>query len=606
MFTKLQRLSEVLSLNITSVWRLLSILALAIILTTSSASGAFAGRSLSDLSYSGSGALAQILVPPMELTAPTANQLVGSTVALPITVDDITGDGIFTGQFDLLYDPAVITPSGANAGCSAAGTIVGNAGVAPFCSILASGRIRVVLAGASAWTGSGTLVNINFTAIGIAGNTSALTFPALNIEFSNDGGTVPVNPHPGQITLVAPTITVVNTATGAEPNTPNSFAVTVSNSLSVPITVNYATGGGSATLGSDYTATSGTLTFPANTSTLTQTITVPTLDDLITETTENFDLTLSNPINATITGTNPAVGSIADNESGPTLTIANTTPGAETSTANVFTVTLSNQTSSAVTVNYATSSGTAISGSDFTSTSGTLTFPANTTTLTQLISVPTLDDTIFEGTENFTMLLSGATNATIVGTNPETGTIADNETQPTLSIASTTPGAEPATNNVFTVTLTGQTASAVTVNYAAGGGSAISGTDYTATSGTLTFAANTTTLTQTITVPTLDDLIFEGAENFDLTLSGPTNATITGLNPAVGTIADDEGQPTVSIVNMTPGAEPSTGNVFAVTLSSQTISPVTVNYATSSGTATSGADFTSTSGTVTFAPIRQR
>lgn len=221
----------------------------------------------------------------------------------------------------------------------------------------------------------------------------------------------------------------------------------------------------------------------------------------------------------------------------PTVSIANSTPGAEPSTANIFTVTLSQVSALPVTVDYVAGGGTATSGVDYTATSGTLTIPANT--LTQTIPVPTIDDVVFEGPETFNMTLSNAANAAIIG-GPATGTIADDETQPTLSIVNTIGGAElPTVANVFTVTLSGQTASTVTVNYLAGGGSSTSGTDYTATSGTLTFAANTPTLTQTITVPTIDDAVFEGPETFNMTLSGPTNSTVTG-GPAIGTIADNE------------------------------------------------------------------
>ncbi|MBK9529056.1 MAG: hypothetical protein IPO41_12230 [Acidobacteria bacterium] len=399
----------------------------------------------------------------------------------------------------------------------------------------------------------------------------------------------------------APVLTIANTTAGSEAGVANVFTVTLSSQTVSQVTVNYATSSGSATSGADFTSTSGTITFAANTTTLTQTITVPTLDDIIFEGSENFNMTLSAPTNASIVGTNPAIGTIADNETQPTLSIASTTPGAEPATANVFTVTLSGQTTSAVTVNFAAGGGSAISGTDYTATSGTLTFAANTSTLTQTITVPTLDDLIFEGSETFNTTLSSPANATIIGANPAIGTIADNDAQPTLSIASTTPGAEPATANIFTVTMSNRTTSAVTVNYAAAGGSAIPGTDYTATSGTLTFAANTTTLTQTISVPTLDDLVFEGAENFNMTLSAPTNATITGPNPAIGTIGDDETQPTLIIANTTPGAEPGTANVFTITLSGSTTSAVTVNYATSNGSASTGTDYTTTNGTLTFA-----
>lgn len=64
------------------------------------------------------------------------------------------------------------------------------------------------------------------------------------------------------------------------------------------MTVNYATSNGTATAGSDYTATSGTLTFnPGQTS---RTFTVPIIDDSLNEVDETVNLTLSNPSNATL------------------------------------------------------------------------------------------------------------------------------------------------------------------------------------------------------------------------------------------------------------------------------------------------------------------
>jgi hypothetical protein len=77
-------------------------------------------------------------------------------------------------------------------------------------------------------------------------------------------------------------------------------------------------------------------------------------------------------------------------------------------------------------VNYATTNGTAISGSDFSSTSGTITFLAGETTKT--ITVPITDDLSVESTENFTVTLSGATGATINGTGQTTVSILDNDT----------------------------------------------------------------------------------------------------------------------------------------------------------------------------------
>ena len=72
----------------------------------------------------------------------------------------------------------------------------------------------------------------------------------------------------------------------------------------------------------------------------------------------------------------------------------------------IFTVTMSSVWNQEVQVVYTTSNGTATAGSDYTATSNTLTFAANTSTLQQPITVPILQDTLSEGNENFTITLS--------------------------------------------------------------------------------------------------------------------------------------------------------------------------------------------------------
>lgn len=108
----------------------------------------------------------------------------------------------------------------------------------------------------------------------------------------------------------------------------------------------------------------------------------------------------------------------------PTISIANTTVQIATNgTSNaVFAVTLSTNSASAVSVNYATQNGTAVAGTDYTTTSGTLNFTAGITNLT--ITVPALGRTTYKNSVNFTVLLSSPVNGTL-GTNPATGTIVD-------------------------------------------------------------------------------------------------------------------------------------------------------------------------------------
>jgi subtilisin family serine protease len=118
-----------------------------------------------------------------------------------------------------------------------------------------------------------------------------------------------------------------------------------------------------------------------------------------------------------------------------TVSIANAsaTEGDSSGTSLTFTVSLSAAASSAVTVQYASSDGTARTTKDYTSTSGTLTIPAGQTSAT--IAVPLIADVSPEDDETFTMTLSNASGATL-GTATATGTIADDDR---LKLGSTEP-----------------------------------------------------------------------------------------------------------------------------------------------------------------------
>ena len=92
----------------------------------------------------------------------------------------------------------------------------------------------------------------------------------------------------------------------------------------------------------------------------------------------------------------------------------------------------------------------------------------------------------------------------------------------------------------FVVTLSRARDAATTVAYATADGTARAGQDYTATSGTLTFAAGETS--QTVQVPVLDDALDEGNETMTLTLSNPVGAALDDAE-ATGTIRNSDPLP---------------------------------------------------------------
>jgi hypothetical protein len=176
---------------------------------------------------------------------------------------------------------------------------------------------------------------------------------------------------------------------------------------------------------------------------------------------------------------------------------------------------------------------------------------------------------------------------------------------PSLSInnVSVTEGETGTTNAVFTVSLSAASTQTITVQYATADGTAtLADNDYLATSGTLTFAPGQTTAN--IPVPVVGDRIAELDETFTVTLSQPTNAFLSlGSITGVGTIVDNAPRISINSVTQQEAGHGRTAFVFTVSLSVAYDTPVTVNYATSDGSATvADHDYLATSGTLTFAP----
>ena len=285
------------------------------------------------------------------------------------------------------------------------------------------------------------------------------------------------------------------------------FEVTLSQAGDEVVTVDYATDSsdGTATEGKDHTPTSGTLRFPAR-STAAQPVEVTVNDDALDEDNEMFTVTLRNAANAQLAGggqTLTAPGLIEDEDPLPELRIGDGSLTEGSGDGRMpFVVRLEPASGRTVTVRYATANVTATAGRDYTRVSGTLTFVAGTTVRT--VTVPITDDALDEhDREQFTVTLLAAVNAT-VGTAQGTGTIADDDRAPELSIADSelTEGAADGTM-AFAVQLDPASERTVTVRYGTADGTAAAGADYTAVSGMLTFRAGTTTAT--IDVPILDD-----------------------------------------------------------------------------------------------------
>jgi hypothetical protein len=340
---------------------------------------------------------------------------------------------------------------------------------------------------------------------------------------------------PAGSTLPTLSVNDVSVTEGNSGTTNLAFTVTQSATSTSAVTVAYTTTAGTASAGPDYTTASGTLTIAAGATT--GTITIGVVGDVLDEANETFTVTLSSPNGATLADAT-GIGTINDDDDGPTVSITGVTlaEGNSGSASATFNASLTAPSGQTVTVAYTTGNGTATSGSDYTPQAGTLTFSPLTTT--QPITVPVLGDRIFEANETFTVTLSSPSNATL-GTAVGTGTINNDDAQG-FSVNDAT-GREGFTNVVFTVTLAPAVAAQTTVAYATANGTATVSSDYTAASGTLTFAANETTKTVSVTVGARD-LTPEAPETFTINLSNATGAAI-GSPQGTGIITDSPRAP---------------------------------------------------------------
>ena len=400
-----------------------------------------------------------------------------------------------------------------------------------------------------------------------------------------------------------PTVTIsdvtVTESTGAPTTASFTIQVAPPPKVCCPLQVSWATAPGSASAPGDFTSSSGTVSLTkAATSRI---VSVPIAGDVTDEPTETFVVNLSSLTGSPgQIGDPQGVGTITDDDAPPTLSVNDVavTEGNAGTTTATFTVSLSAASGNVVTFDWATAAGTAAAGVDYVTASGSRTIAAGATTATIAITVN--GDVLDEGDETFTVGLSNPANATIAD-GSGTGTITDDDAPPTLSIndVAVTEGNAGTTTATFTVSLSAASGRTVTVGWSTADADAVQPVDYTAGSGTLTFVPGDTS--ETLAVSVNGDLVAELDEDFRVTLTAPSNATLADAT-GVGTIVDDELLPVIDIDEPT-ALEGSGSLVFTVSLSHQSASPVTVDWSTAAGTATNGTDYFDTNGTVTFAPL---
>ncbi|SLN46083.1 Bifunctional hemolysin/adenylate cyclase precursor [Roseivivax jejudonensis] len=397
------------------------------------------------------------------------------------------------------------------------------------------------------------------------------------------------------------------------------FDVSISEAYGSLTTFSYATVNGTARAGSDYTASSGTVTFlPGQTSTE---VRVDVSGDTQREPSETFALVVDTDSSVADGGIGATgVGTILDDDApGGRPTLSLTATGAPESIGSgfggtvTFVVRLSEPSFDAVSVGYRTLEGTAEQHIDYPFTDGTLTFAPGETWKTVTVRVDS--DNIDEADESFSLELFDAAGADFAGgakvLRAGAFILDDDGVGLDRGLHVSSPvlleGDGGTQRAIFEVTLSRPATTELSFDYETQDAGARAGSDFTGTSGTVTFAPGQTSATVEVLVS--GDTAREPTESFQLVVN-PSTAIADGGAGAVGeaTILDDDGG-ALPVLSSAPAlVRESVGSGFGgtldftLTLSEPSLDAVTVGYRTLPATATSQIDYPREIGTVTFAP----
>lgn len=217
----------------------------------------------------------------------------------------------------------------------------------------------------------------------------------------------------------------------------------------------------------------------------------------------------------------------------PNVSLSEATTISESGGTATFTVALSSPTNHRVTVNFSTTSGTAVEDVDYTNSSGVIVFEPGV--VTGSFTIPIINDELDEIDELLTVRITA--NLGVVTRAESSLIILDDDPPPTIKISDVS-GIEGLFGNAlfFEVTLSTASAQQVTMKYETAANTA-SEIDFVPLKGTVTFFPGQTI--NTIVVPIFPDQLSESDEAFSVNLSDPNHAVITD-GQAIGTIIDDD------------------------------------------------------------------
>jgi hypothetical protein len=350
---------------------------------------------------------------------------------------------------------------------------------------------------------------------------------------------------------------------------------------------------GTATRGTDYPSLATTVTIPANQSSAL--VSLVATDDSAIELPETAIATVSasaayivdaTASSGTITITDNDLPTVTVTALDDTLNEAGREPG-------LVLISRTGNLSQPLKVYYGLS-GRALHGTDYIELPGEVTIPAGSASVPVVITP--YDDVQGEIDESITFNLTVFDNAYSLGAPySATLTIKDNSDKPLIAVSANS-AAEPSTNGTFTFQSVGALTSSVLVHYTLSG-TATSGADFTAPSGTVTINGNGSN-TATVTVTILNDVLPENTETIVLNITPDPAYVVYNDGKAVMRPKDDDAVGIAVSTHSASLAEPSSASSFYLSREGTT-GALSVNY-TMSGTAGNGVDYQTLSGTATI------
>lgn len=373
------------------------------------------------------------------------------------------------------------------------------------------------------------------------------------------------------------------------------------------VSVAYSTANATAVSGTDYTAANGILEWAdGDASSKTFDVAISTAKAFTGS--KTFSVALSDPRSGvalgspssavvTITGSGSAASAGSLHLDASSYTVSQSAGTLKISVSRV------GGSSGAVSVAYATTNGTAVAGTDYTTAKGTLNWAAGDTAA-KTFNVTITNGTAFSGSRNFKVALSTPSSTVTIGS-PGAATVTINGSAAPAAGAvelakSTYTVAQSAGSVTLTVNRTGGSAGAASVGYSTTSGTAVAGTDFTASSGTLKWTDGDAA-SKTFSIPISTSSSFSGTRSFSVALKTPTGSTLG--SPGSATVAIN-GAAAAAV-----GSLQLSSSSYAVSQSAGTLTvtvnrtggssgSISVKYATANGTAIAGTDYTAASGTI--------